>query len=299
MMKKGYAAGVITGAVVFGAAGVLAGQYMAVSNPFPVQLNGESISLEGYNINDSTYFKLRDIADAVGGFSVDFNNNTIQLSKDGYIYNNEPQDIMAGMNDDQIYRLNIFLSNFSELGINSFDVYSASRDQLIYFGCMHNSRNHTAAAIGISEDEALKYLEPDDYINAYYKVSDQAVSDTLDRYIGISVEHGTAAYNEEWFTRDFVYSGGYYYFDSGEEGDASKVFSIADTMYDNGDGTYTVGFTNYYSAYKEVLDVCYQLTNETIGAYSDKVVRSESGTAVVTPYNYNGNDTYRLISIKY
>jgi hypothetical protein len=29
---------------------------------------------------------LRDIADAVGGFKVDFNNDTIQLSKDGYEY---------------------------------------------------------------------------------------------------------------------------------------------------------------------------------------------------------------------
>lgn len=298
-MKKGYLAGVMTGAVVFGAAGAWAGQYMAVSNPFPVLLNGESISLEGYNINDSTYFKLRDIADAVGGFDVDFKNNTIQLSKEGYVYPDAPAELVSGMTDHQIYMLNIFLSNFSELDINSFDVHSATREQLIYFGCLHNSRNHTEAATGISDEEALRYLEPDDYINAYYKVSGQAVSDTVDRYIGLSVEHGTASYNEEWFTRDFVYDGGYYYFDSGEEGDASTTFSIADTMYDNGDGTYTVGFTNYYSGYQEVLDVCYQLTNKTVGDYSDKLHRSGSGTAVVTPYNYNGNDTYRLISIEY
>ena len=42
--------------------------------------------MEGYNINGYTYFKLRDIADTVGGFSVDFANNTIQLAKDGYVY---------------------------------------------------------------------------------------------------------------------------------------------------------------------------------------------------------------------
>ena len=32
------------------------------------------------NINDSTYFKLRDVADAVGGFTVGFTNNTITIS---------------------------------------------------------------------------------------------------------------------------------------------------------------------------------------------------------------------------
>ena len=79
-MKKQFIAGIIVGSILSGAIGVFAGQYMATSNPFPVQLNGTNISLEGYNINDNTYFKLRDIADAVGGFTVGFNNNTIQLS---------------------------------------------------------------------------------------------------------------------------------------------------------------------------------------------------------------------------
>ena len=72
--------------MLFGSVGVFAGQYMATDNPFPVQLNGQSVSIEGYNINDNTYFKLRDIADAVGGFNVDFQNNTIQLSQNGYVY---------------------------------------------------------------------------------------------------------------------------------------------------------------------------------------------------------------------
>lgn len=44
-----------------------------------ITLNGNSVSMEGYNIEGSTYFKLRDIADAVGGFSVDFKSNTIVL----------------------------------------------------------------------------------------------------------------------------------------------------------------------------------------------------------------------------
>lgn len=87
-MKYKYTVGFISGALLFGSIGVFAGQYMAIENPFPVQLNGSNVTLEGYNINDSTYFKLRDIADVVGGFSVGFADNTIQLAKDGYTYNN-------------------------------------------------------------------------------------------------------------------------------------------------------------------------------------------------------------------
>ncbi len=87
-MKKQIIISFLSGAVLFGSVGVFAGQYMATDNPFPMQLNGQSVSIEGYNINDNTYFKLRDIADVVGGFNVDFQNNTIQLSKDGYVYDN-------------------------------------------------------------------------------------------------------------------------------------------------------------------------------------------------------------------
>lgn len=79
-MKKNFITGVIVGGLVFGAAGAFAGQYVATDNYFPVTLNGERIPLNGYNIEGSTYFKLRDIADKVGSFTVDFQNDTILLS---------------------------------------------------------------------------------------------------------------------------------------------------------------------------------------------------------------------------
>ena len=94
-MKKNFIVGIITGGLAFGTAGVFAGQYMATDNPFPIQLNGTNVSLTGYNINDETYFKLRDIADVVGGFTVGFENNTIQLAKDGYSYQTAQTDAEA------------------------------------------------------------------------------------------------------------------------------------------------------------------------------------------------------------
>lgn len=77
-MKK-FILGFITGGIICATVTGLAVEYAVTANPFPVKVNGVETAIEGYNINDSTYFKLRDIADAVGGFNVDFKDNTIVL----------------------------------------------------------------------------------------------------------------------------------------------------------------------------------------------------------------------------
>ena len=79
-MLQGFITGIISGVVITGSIGVFAAYYTASDNPFPITYNGNSVSLEGYNIEGSTYFKLRDIADVVGGFNVGFQNNTITLT---------------------------------------------------------------------------------------------------------------------------------------------------------------------------------------------------------------------------
>ena len=66
---------------------------------------------------------------------------------------------------------------------------------------------------------------------------------------------------------------------------------------DNGDGTYTVIFTNYSSGYTDILNDCYNLTSESIEGFGIKVNKGATGKAVVRPYNYNGKDTYQLISL--
>lgn len=71
----------ITLGIIIGAAATLSitalAEYIVVPNSFPVKVNGQTVQVEGYNINDSTYFKLRDVADVVGGFEVGFENNAI------------------------------------------------------------------------------------------------------------------------------------------------------------------------------------------------------------------------------
>lgn len=81
---QGVIIGGMIGIIVTGSIGVFAAQYTANDNPFPITYNGRSVSLQGYNIDGNTYFKLRDIADVVGGFNVGFENNTIILTSNNY-----------------------------------------------------------------------------------------------------------------------------------------------------------------------------------------------------------------------
>lgn len=77
-MKK-FILGFITGGIICATLTGFAVEYAVTVNPFLVKVNGVESSIEGYNINDNTYFKLRDVADAVGGFDVGFTDNTITI----------------------------------------------------------------------------------------------------------------------------------------------------------------------------------------------------------------------------
>ena len=77
---KRFTLGFIIGGIICSALTGFAVEYAVTANPFPIKVDGAAKSIEGYNINDSTYFKLRDVADAVGGFTVGFVNNTITIS---------------------------------------------------------------------------------------------------------------------------------------------------------------------------------------------------------------------------
>ncbi len=107
MKKKELFAGIIIGSALT-ATGAFAVQYVATDNAFPVTLNGSSVNLQGYNIEGNTYFKLRDIADTIGGFSVGFENNTITLTTDSY---NSPQanreSVVSGYVGDNKYFVEI------------------------------------------------------------------------------------------------------------------------------------------------------------------------------------------------
>lgn len=76
-MKKNFITGFIAGGIICATVTGFAVEYAVSVNPFPVKVNGVETSIQGYNINDETYFKLRDVSAAVGGFEVGFEDNAI------------------------------------------------------------------------------------------------------------------------------------------------------------------------------------------------------------------------------
>ena len=90
----GFAVGLMCGAVIFGGAGYAAG---VVATPLSetsqkVTLDGQEVSLEGYNINGNSYFKLRDVGKAVD-FGVTWDNatRTVQIdTNSGYVEEQKP-----------------------------------------------------------------------------------------------------------------------------------------------------------------------------------------------------------------
>lgn len=122
-MKKSNIISFIIGAVIFGSVSAFAVQYTISDNPYPIQLNGQNVNIEGYNINDNTYFKLRDISNIIGGFTVDFNNDTIQLATNGYIYDNSVSETETYVDDTYGFKLTIPDSWKNKYSINIEDKY--------------------------------------------------------------------------------------------------------------------------------------------------------------------------------
>ena len=208
-MKK-YIAGIATG-VILSCSVALAVSYTATENTFPIQLNGENVNVEGYNIDGSTYFKLRDIADTVGGFNVDFNDNTIQLSKDGYVYETKPstKDFVLDDNaksflEEQGYVIPYFTQN----DLQSKDFV---RDFIFYY--------YTE---GYGADTSTQYK------NGYFEWSEISVRDTYKLLFGADMPEYHPTDNGS-----ILYENGNYKISVSNRGDGRYEFISAENV---GDG---------------------------------------------------------------
>lgn len=72
--------GILLGGIIFSSVSICADDLFNISpNPFKITVNGIEKPIEGYNINGSSYFKLRDIGKQVG-FDVGFEEETILIN---------------------------------------------------------------------------------------------------------------------------------------------------------------------------------------------------------------------------
>lgn len=90
MGKLNFVSGFACGAILFGMGTALAAGIMATPSTAKITVDGKAVQVQGYEINGSNYFKLRDIAENVD-FGVSWNEpiQTIQIQTDK---NYDPND---------------------------------------------------------------------------------------------------------------------------------------------------------------------------------------------------------------
>ncbi len=294
-MKKQFIIGYIAGAVTFGAIGALAAGIIANPNPFPIQLNGSEVSIEGYNIEGSTYFKLRDIADAVGGFNVGFNNNTIQLSKDGYVYEDANlKSTFANYAPEELRKLNVFFSNFCEAFLYTYNPENINQDKMISFAYIHHFINHTGRDFtGKIDNPYFQYV--------CMGIPSDAFDDTIYKYFGITLPHEGTVYQ----LSNGLYSGWAYqdgkFFTAGASGESYDRFSIVTDIFKMHDDTFLV----YLNTYQLPLDRMNPVHNPPdYYAYSAQTAANDpectlmfKQTALIAPHEYNDTQTWKLFDL--
>ena len=181
------------------------------------------------------------------------------------------------------YRINIFLSNFSEQGFGTLDHNDAF--SLVKFAYLHNQINN-----------------PDNlnYSSGSYVMSTEVTDSTLLRFFGHTVEHDTLSKTYSGGYTETINYGVYGYYFPAASGEFNGYLSIADSMYDNGDGTYNVYFSVYEVNWEEynnygISSEYYYLTNYEAAA-NWALEYCYSGSAQVRDYDGGSYRSYQLLS---
>ena len=191
------------------------------------------------------------------------------------------------LSGDRLYRINIFLSNFSEQMKSSFNSSNAADDFLIRFVELYCKLNHHERIVYLEGDECLSLEDANLYLNRFFARSVNPLNNT---------EYMLSAWNT------FVYRDGYFRFPAAD-GEAYNHFTVAYDMTANGDGTYTVQFQNYELDLMEYWDTgmsdsLYHMNNDEAAnlVWNGRAKPVQGGTAVVRDYTFNGVPTFQILS---
>lgn len=189
---------------------------------------------------------------------------------------------------DLLYRINIFLSNFSEQGAVSFNAATAADDYLIRLVEIYCKINHRSCIIYLNGEECLSLEDANLYLNRFF-------GRTISPYNG--AEYLLDAWNS------FRYQDGYFRFPAAD-GESYNKFTVVYEMDANTDGTYTVQFQIYELGLEEywntpgVDNSFYRLNTDQAAAlvWDYRIRPVQGGTAVVRDYTFNGRATYQILS---
>ena len=193
----------------------------------------------------------------------------------------------AELSGDRLYRVNIFLSNFSEQMKPSFNSANAADDFLLRFVELYCKLNHYERICYLGGEECLSLEDANLYLQRFFDRSVAPVNNT--EYM-LSAGH------------TFTYRDGYFRFPAAD-GEAYNHFTVAYDMTANADGTYTVQFQNYELDLMEywdngVSDSLYHMNNDEVAnlVFSGRAKPVQGGTAVVRDYTFNGVPTFQILS---
>ena len=193
----------------------------------------------------------------------------------------------AELSGDRLYRINIFLSNFSEQMKSSFNSTNAADDFLLRFVELYCKLNHHDRISYLEGEECLSLEDANLYLQRFFDRSVNPVNNT---------EYMLSAWNT------FTYRDGYFRFPAAD-GEAYNHFTVAYEMTANADGTYTVQFQNYELDLMEywdngISDPIYHMNNDEVAnlVFSGRAKPVQGGTAVVRDYTFNGVPTFQILS---
>lgn len=187
---------------------------------------------------------------------------------------------------DELWRINIFLSNFSEQSFGTYNAYS-SDDQCIAFVRLYCKINH---------QELIAYQDGDETI---------ALSDMnalLARFFdrSVSPKEGETYLLSAWST--IRYSDGRFRVPA-SDGESYNYFTVVRQMTPQSDGTIEVEFQVFELGLEEYWNTpgidnsYYQLSNDQTEqlVWAERIRPVQGGTARVRPYDNNGRATYQLL----
>ena len=191
------------------------------------------------------------------------------------------------LSGDRLYRINIFLSNFSEQMKPSFNSATAADDFLIRYVELYCKINHHDRITYLEGNECLSLEDANLYLQRFFGRSVSPVNNT---------EYMLDAWNS------FVYRDGYFRFPAAD-GEAYNHFTVVYEMTANSDGTYTVQFQNYELDLMEywdngMSDWLYRLNNDEVAnlVWNGRAKPVQGGTAVVRDYTFSGIPTFQILS---
>ena len=190
------------------------------------------------------------------------------------------------LDKNTLYRINIFLSNFSEQQVMPFTAATCADDYLLRVVELYCKINHNSLISYSGGDECLSLADANTYMNRFFGRT-------------VNPPEGASYLLDAW--NEFKYSGGYFRFPAADGGSFNR-FTVVREMTANTDGTYTVEFQVFELDITEYWDKgmdsgLYWLSNDDVAALvsSKRVKPVQGGTAIVKDFKFNSVDTYQII----